>query len=469
MPQEDFDNLLVHVKDHFKNSKKYPPERVRKELIKNRTGVAPANNNDSDNNPNPASVNHSPDNRSMSNISQLSDDDDSYDSDDLDEVSEGDMALPSDMYSRKDDYSSVDPLLHAEVDGRIMRSTKKVTKMPPAVPNLIAPQVDERTMKSIPSVSKRPAEVFDLCGTEVDDIEDTYEGLLSSSFQQITLCSQKTTIRSPYMLKHETDPWYVVMFEIPGGVLDRKAHIFDFSERGDLLIYLNLIDDVHLDAETMLQDRKIEQYQLHEMNISRELISRKSKRLGSVQEIDGKFWKVVHKFPLPTRVERQLFNVMNEKVDFPQTHTNGYGSFLCIFKLKERPRTPLPVKAPVQGNFFIPPCLIKTMGDAADDGAVIMQEEKTVIGDKSLYEEITVYEDKTIGGDKSIYEEITVYGDKTVGGDKSMYEEITVYDDKTIGGDKSIYTEMTVHDDRTVYKKKHASQDTFLLGNKRTF
>ena len=185
MPQEDFDKLLAHVKDHFKNSKKYPPERVRKELIKNRTGVAPANANDGDNNPNPpasASVNHSPDNRSMSNILQLSDDDDSYDSDDLDEVSEGDMALPSDMYSCKDDYSSVDPLLHAEVDGQIIKSTKKVTKMPPAVPKLIAPQVDELTMKSIPSVSKRPAEVFALCGTEVYNIEDGYEGLLSSSF-----------------------------------------------------------------------------------------------------------------------------------------------------------------------------------------------------------------------------------------------------------------------------------------------
>ena len=156
------------------------------------------------------------------------------------------------------------------------------------------------------------------------------------------------------MLKHEMDPWYVVMFEIPAGVLDREAHKFDFLERGDLLIYLNLIDDVHLDAETMLQDRKIEQYQLHEMNISRELISRKSKRLGSMQEIDGKFWKVVHKLPLPTRVERKLFNVRNEKVDFPQTHTNGYGSFLCIFKLKERPRAPLPVESPRSGQLLHP-------------------------------------------------------------------------------------------------------------------
>ena len=183
MPQEDFDKLLAHVKDHFKNSKKYPPEHVRKELIQNRTGVAPANDNDSDNNPNPASVNHSPDNRSMSNISQLSDDDNSYDSDDLDKVSKGDMALPSNMYSRKDDYSSVDPLLHAEVDGRIMRSTKKVTKMTPAVPNLIALQVDECTMKSITNVSKIPTNVFDSCADGVDAIEDVYEGLLSSSFQ----------------------------------------------------------------------------------------------------------------------------------------------------------------------------------------------------------------------------------------------------------------------------------------------
>ena len=91
------------------------------------------------------------------------------------------------------------------------------------------------------------------------------------------------------MLKHETDPWYVVMFEIPGGVLDQQAHKFDFLARRDLLIYLNLINDVHLRAKTMLQDPQIKHYWMHEMNISCELKSIKSKTLGLMQKIEGNF------------------------------------------------------------------------------------------------------------------------------------------------------------------------------------
>ena len=315
MPQDVFEQLLQHVDGKYPNDKR-KASKVKKELQDNRNRRN--TNQQGLTNPPPHNLEFD---------SEGSD----YDSDDeFGDMISGDVDFNSDVDTLKDSYIQ-----------------------PPVGRKDSASLLEGSSNRKRPGNPAREVECIDLAagdeGEESGGIED-----LSQSFNKCTLNSFSPDPSDPIIDKHLSEPWYMILFQMSGNLINMEDQMLTFSSDGRILTYKIKVDGVHLHASSMLRVPRSDS-DVNQMTITRELRGREHLILGSTEKIGDDLWKSVHKFRFPSRVEPFFYNASKHKVNFPLTVNGRGGNKLCIFWLNEEPTVdPNVQKLPNTGHFFIP-------------------------------------------------------------------------------------------------------------------